>query len=92
MSEATSLAQTQQLMRTIFACIAYLRDLFPENYFTDDEQAGMRLKKLKLGAHCVVDRFIGWIESGCFDALARKYVSLYFKLRIVEEHSSCDCG
>lgn len=72
--EAQSLLQTQQLMRTIFACIAYLRDLFPEKVFEDDIVAGMTLKRIKGNASPGSDRFVDWIEKGCFDVLAKKYV------------------
>lgn len=72
--EAQSLAQTQQLMRTIFAIIAYLRDLFPERCFEEEMVAGMSLRRMRSSASKGSDRFIEWIEKGCFDALSKKYV------------------
>ena len=61
-------------MRTVFACIAYLRDLFPEKAFEDDIIAGMTLKRIRPNVSPGSDRFIDWIEKGCFDVLAKKYV------------------
>lgn len=61
-------------MRTVFACIAYLRDLFPEAYFEDEAVAGMTLKRIRPRASPVTDQFVKWIEEGCFDAMAHKYL------------------
>lgn len=72
--EAQSLAQTQQLMRTIFAIVAYLRDLFPERCFEEETVAGMSLRRIRSRASKSSDRFVEWIEKGCFDALSKKYV------------------
>eukprot|EP00923_Selenidium_pygospionis_P004380 GHVN01007028.1.p2 GENE.GHVN01007028.1~~GHVN01007028.1.p2 ORF type:complete len:478 (+),score=53.10 GHVN01007028.1:2-1435(+) len=70
----TSLQQTQQLVMTTFSCIGYLRDLFPEEAFEECKVADMSLRKIQRGCVSEADQFMDWIEKGCFDALAKKYL------------------
>ncbi len=60
MSYSSSLLQTQQLILTIFSSVGYLRDLFPENSFTDNFIVGMKLKKFKKSVDTNTDIFLEW--------------------------------
>jgi hypothetical protein len=56
------------------SCVAFLRQLFPNDCFESEKKYGLQLKQLKAGKSAKSDRFIGYIEKGCFDALSRKYL------------------
>ncbi|ORY47805.1 DNA-binding protein [Rhizoclosmatium globosum] len=69
-----SLQLVQNLLRSSFAAISYLRGLFPEDTFDDVKLNGMNLKKLKRGVSETVDNLSDWLEKGCFDALEKQYL------------------
>ncbi|KAI9352138.1 HORMA domain-containing protein [Obelidium mucronatum] len=69
-----SLQLVQNLLRSSFAAISYLRGLFPEDSFEDVCLNGMKLKKLKRGASDDVNSLNEWLEKGCFEALEKKYL------------------
>jgi hypothetical protein len=51
-----------------------LRELFPDEYFDFERKYGLQLKQLKYGRSKKVDLLLRYVEEGCFDALAKKYL------------------
>lgn len=56
------------------SCVAFLRELFPDNQFDFEKKYGLQLKQLKTGRSKKVDLLMKYVEEGCFDALAKKYL------------------
>lgn len=70
-----SVEVTKFMIRSIFNSIAYIREFFPEECFKDSKtKNGLKMKDILRGQSVEVDRYIDWIQCGCFDALERKYL------------------
>lgn len=70
-----SVEVTKFMISSIFNSIAYIREFFPEECFKDSKtKNGLKMKDILRGQSVEVDRYIDWIQCGCFDALERKYL------------------
>lgn len=72
--QLTQTLEMQDLLHATFSCISYLRDLFDENSYQDYRFCNVTIKLLKKGASDSSDKFIDWLEKGCYDAITRKYL------------------
>ncbi|KAG0028041.1 HORMA domain-containing protein 1 [Podila clonocystis] len=73
-SQEQSLAITKKVLRSSLGCIMYLRGVFPETVFEDDNEHQVRIKRLIRGQHPEADLLLNWLEHGIFDALSRQYL------------------
>lgn len=64
----------KNLIRTMISGIAYLRSLFPEDFFRDEVIGGLHVKLL-LAKDAAARRLTSWVEDGVFDAFDRGYLS-----------------
>eukprot|EP01059_Diplonema_ambulator_P014980 TRINITY_DN26025_c0_g1_i1.p1 TRINITY_DN26025_c0_g1~~TRINITY_DN26025_c0_g1_i1.p1 ORF type:complete len:212 (+),score=56.95 TRINITY_DN26025_c0_g1_i1:48-638(+) len=68
-----SLIAVRNMMRMAVSTIAYLRNIFPDESFTDKTLSGVNLKSLV--PNCKEVRMvIDWLEKGVFDALQKQYL------------------
>ncbi len=72
--EATCLEETKALITSLVACVAYIREFFPDEAFDECKYGEMTLKYIKRHVHPHADRLLDWIEKGCFEALSLKYL------------------
>jgi hypothetical protein len=63
----------KNLIRTALSSIAYLRDLFPEDCFSEKRLTGVKVKTL-LPESLEARLLIQWMEVGVFDALKKGYL------------------
>ncbi|KAG0038890.1 DNA binding protein [Podila clonocystis] len=73
-SQEQSLAITKKVLRSSLGCIMYLRAVFPDEAFEDDNEHQVRIKRLIRGQHPEADLLLNWLEHGIFDALSRQYL------------------
>ncbi|KAG0327175.1 DNA binding protein [Podila horticola] len=73
-SQEQSLAITKKVLRSSLGCIMYLRGMFPDKAFEDDNTHQVRIKRLVRGKHSEADMLLDWLEHGIFDALSRQYL------------------
>lgn len=73
-SQEQSLAITKKVLRSSLGCIMYLRGMFPDEAFEDDNEHQVRIKRLVRGQHSEADLLLDWLEHGIFDALSRQYL------------------
>ncbi|KAF9333473.1 DNA binding protein [Podila minutissima] len=73
-SQEQSLAITKKVLRSSLGCIMYLRSMFPDEAFEDDNEHQVRIKRLVRGQHSEADLLLDWLEHGIFDALSRQYL------------------
>lgn len=64
----------QEMIITVLSVISYLRNLFPDNVFSDQKYSSLMLKKINRGVRKESDQFLNWIERGCFEALSRHFL------------------
>lgn len=84
--QMTKTYEMQELLHATFSCISYLRDLFDENSYQDQIFCNVTIKSLKRGISAHSDKFLDWLEKGCFDAIAKKYLkSLTIGIYLKEE-------
>ncbi|XP_075083605.1 meiosis-specific protein ASY1-like, partial [Nicotiana tabacum] len=74
-TEQDSLLLTRNLMRIALFNIAYVRGLFPEEYFSDKSVPALEMKIKKLmPMDAESRRLIDWMEKGVYDAFQKKYL------------------
>jgi len=61
-------------MRTAISSIAYLRNLFPEDCFSEKKLTGLSIRTL-LPTRPEAKLLLNWLEKGVFDALEKRYLS-----------------
>jgi len=84
-SSEESVEVTKFMISSIFNSIAYIREFFPEECFKDSKtENGLKMKDILRGQSVEVDRYIDWIQLGCFDALERKFLRCV-KMAIYED-------
>mmetsp|Transcript_27982 Transcript_27982/g.109902 ORF Transcript_27982/g.109902 Transcript_27982/m.109902 type:complete len:157 (+) Transcript_27982:321-791(+) len=59
-----SLTLTKNLVRTSISSIAYIRNLFPDDCFTEQHIGGMKLQKLTGSDNGEAKLLIKWLEQG----------------------------
>ncbi|KFH73420.1 hypothetical protein MVEG_00636 [Podila verticillata NRRL 6337] len=74
LSQGQSLAITKKVLRSSLGCIMYLRGMFPEEAFEDDNEHQVRVKRMVRGQNSEADILLDWLENGIFDALSRQYL------------------
>lgn len=72
-----SLAYAKKMIVVAISNIAYLRALWPEQFFVDRYFENLQLKIIESRAHKQAHVLTKWI-LGVFHALERKYVSIFF--------------
>ncbi|EDM00228.1 similar to HORMA domain containing 2, isoform CRA_b [Rattus norvegicus] len=76
-NERESLVMVKKLFATSISCITYLRGLFPESSYRDRYLDDLSLKILREDKKCPGSlHIIKWIQ-GCFDALEKRYCSIF---------------
>ncbi|NXA38023.1 HORM2 protein, partial [Eudromia elegans] len=76
-TEQESMVLVKKLLAISVSCITYLRGLFPESSYGTRYLDDLRLKILREDKSCLGSlQIVKWIQ-GCFDALEKKYVSLF---------------
>jgi hypothetical protein len=51
-----------------------IRELFPDSSFKIDNSMGMELRRLQRGLNSKIDKLLDYLEVGCFEAMAKKYL------------------
>mmetsp|Transcript_6980 Transcript_6980/g.14464 ORF Transcript_6980/g.14464 Transcript_6980/m.14464 type:complete len:151 (-) Transcript_6980:3584-4036(-) len=75
LTETKSLLFTKNLFRAMVSSISYMRNLFPDDCYTDATVGNLQgFKKLR-PENDQVAKLIEWIERGVFAALEEKYLS-----------------
>ncbi|NWI14170.1 HORM2 protein, partial [Crypturellus soui] len=76
-TEQQSVVLVKKLLAISVSCITYLRGLFPESSYGTRYLDDLCLKILREDKSCLGSlQIVKWIQ-GCFDALEKKYVSLF---------------
>ncbi|NXG37865.1 HORM2 protein, partial [Dromaius novaehollandiae] len=76
-TEQQSVVLMKKLLAISVSCITYLRGLFPESSYGTRYLDDLCLKILREDKSCLGSlQIVKWIQ-GCFDALEKKYVSLF---------------
>ncbi|NXE55809.1 HORM2 protein, partial [Casuarius casuarius] len=76
-TEQQSVVLMKRLLAISVSCITYLRGLFPESSYGTRYLDDLCLKILREDKSCLGSlQIVKWIQ-GCFDALEKKYVSLF---------------
>eukprot|EP00808_Paulinella_micropora_P031413 g29600.t1 len=74
-TEQQSLTLMKNLVRTSISTICYLRGLFDEECFKDNQMTGIKIKQLVSGSpNKEATLLVAWLEKGVFDALKRKFL------------------
>lgn len=60
-------------MRTAISTVCYLRNIFPEDCFSDKSLSGVNIKSLQ-PSNDESKTLIDWMEKGVFEALKKKYL------------------
>ncbi|CAL9730860.1 meiosis-specific protein Hop1p [Monosporozyma unispora] len=88
---AISSEQSQKLIQTMltmsFGCLAFLRGLFPDEYFldqrfvpekndknSDKQTSSIKIKTLIKGKSKEIDLLLNWLEKGVFQSIKLKYL------------------
>jgi len=74
LSQEQSLAIAKKVLRSSLGCIMYLRGIFPDEAFEDDNEHQVRIKRMTRGQNSEADLLLDWLEHGIFDALSRQYL------------------
>ncbi|NXA55298.1 HORM2 protein, partial [Nothocercus julius] len=76
-TEQQSVVLVKKLLAISVSCITYLRGLFPESSYGTRYLDDLCLKIIREDKSCLGSlQIVKWIQ-GCFDALEKKYVSLF---------------
>ncbi|NXO43135.1 HORM2 protein, partial [Locustella ochotensis] len=79
-TEQQSLGLVKRLLAISMSCITYMRGLFPESSYGTRYLDDLCLKILREDKSCLGSlQIVKWIQ-GCFDALEKQYVSVFFTL------------
>ncbi|NXH55829.1 HORM2 protein, partial [Rhabdornis inornatus] len=79
-TEQQSLVLVKRLLAISVSCITYMRGLFPESSYGTRYLDDLCLKILREDKSCLGSlQIVKWIQ-GCFDALEKQYVSVFFRL------------
>ncbi|NXT08602.1 HORM2 protein, partial [Prunella fulvescens] len=77
-TEQQSLVLVKRLLAISVSCITYMRGLFPESSYGTRYLDDLCLKILREDKSCLGSlQIVKWIQ-GCFDALEKQYVSVFF--------------
>ncbi|NXY35752.1 HORM2 protein, partial [Pomatorhinus ruficollis] len=77
-TEQQSLVLVKRLLAISMSCITYMRGLFPESSYGTRYLDDLCLKILREDKSCLGSlQIVKWIQ-GCFDALEKQYVSVFF--------------
>ncbi|NWV54965.1 HORM2 protein, partial [Daphoenositta chrysoptera] len=77
-TEQQSLVLMKRLLAVSVSCITYMRGLFPESSYGTRYLDDLCLKILREDKSCLGSlQIVKWIQ-GCFDALEKQYVSVFF--------------
>ncbi|NXO81524.1 HORM2 protein, partial [Sitta europaea] len=77
-TEQQSLVLVKRLLAVSVSCITYMRGLFPESSYGTRYLDDLSLKILREDKSCLGSlQIVKWIQ-GCFDALEKQYVSVFF--------------
>ncbi|NXK69456.1 HORM2 protein, partial [Sylvietta virens] len=77
-TEQQSLVLVKRLLAISMSCITYMRGLFPESSYGIRYLDDLCLKILREDKSCLGSlQIVKWIQ-GCFDALEKQYVSVFF--------------
>ncbi|NXH94690.1 HORM2 protein, partial [Pachycephala philippinensis] len=77
-TEQQSLVLVKRLLAVSVSCITYMRGLFPESSYGTRYLDDLCLKILREDKSCLGSlQIVKWIQ-GCFDALDKQYVSVFF--------------
>ncbi|NWR03995.1 HORM2 protein, partial [Paradoxornis webbianus] len=83
-TEQQSLVLVKRLLAISMSCITYMRGLFPESSYGTRYLDDLCLKILREDKSCLGSlQIVKWIQ-GCFDALEKQYVSVFFHFFITE--------
>lgn len=92
----------QELIAVSLYCISYLRDLFPENHYSDykyydtteptSDSNFILTKKLQGNDNAEINMFINYIEKGINDAIKLEYLKgVLFEIFLSKEHPQLIC-
>ncbi|NXO94497.1 HORM2 protein, partial [Certhia brachydactyla] len=77
-TEQQSLVLVKRLLAISVSCVTYMRGLFPESSYGTRYLDDLGLKILREDKSCLGSlQIVKWIQ-GCFDALEKQYVSVFF--------------
>ncbi|NXY55623.1 HORM2 protein, partial [Callaeas wilsoni] len=77
-TEQQSLVLVKRLLAISVSCVTYMRGLFPESSYGTRYLDDLCLKILREDKSCLGSlQIVKWIQ-GCFDALEKQYVSVFF--------------
>ncbi|NWV28575.1 HORM2 protein, partial [Origma solitaria] len=77
-TEQQSMVLVKRLLAISVSCITYMRGLFPESSYGTRYLDDLCLKILREDKSCLGSlQIVKWIQ-GCFDALEKQYVSVFF--------------